>query len=93
MVQAAGVGGVGRAVGYQFALCLEAQQMHRRDAAAIQPVAVEGQWRAVADRQTDDVGVEIFGRLQVARLDGVVVQRHGGHGDYFLSEHVFGGQP
>ena len=49
-------------------------QVHCRHAAAIQPIAREAERRTIADRQADDVGVEILGRLQVARQDRIVVE-------------------
>jgi len=49
-------------------------QVNRWHAAAIQPVTRKTQRRTVTNRQADDIGIEVLGRLQVARQDGVVVE-------------------
>ena len=51
-----------------------AQQVHGGDAARVQPVAGEAQRRTVAVLEAEDVAVEVFGALEVGRLDGEVLQ-------------------
>ena len=58
----------------------DADQVHGRLPAGVEPVAGEVEGRAVADLEAEEVDVEGAGGLEVGGADGVVVQAFEGHG-------------
>jgi hypothetical protein len=81
-VEAAGVGEVlvGAAHHDAFARLAGPEQMHRGDAARVQPIARKAQRRPVAVLQAQDGAVEVLGAFEIGGFDGVVLQGSQRHG-------------
>src|SRR5258708_9817095 len=57
-----------------FARRALAQEMHGGNAARVEPVAREAEWRPVAVLEPQHLAIELLGARQVRRFDGVVLQ-------------------